>query len=170
MEGTQVVKKGALIEGMRLLRDWKAKDMVVVLHHPSEEKQGFALEHKYAQLILKELEDMGFKREKVQVISAPIDGHPITLAEARFVANKLSQRGIRKVILLSEGFHTRRSYAVYNQEGSRVGLHIVPYPYFIEYESNRWWRETEGVNDFVTESFKLAYYLINGYISINSLW
>jgi hypothetical protein len=53
LEGTQVVKKGALNEGMRLLRDGKAMNMVVVLHRPSEENQVFALEDKYSQLILK---------------------------------------------------------------------------------------------------------------------
>ena len=170
LEGTQIVKKGALNGGIRLLRDGKAKNMVVVLHLPSKENQVFALEDKYAQLIINELENMGLEKERIQVISAPIDGHPITLAEARFVVNKLSQRGIRKAILLSEGFHTRRSFGVYSQEGKRVGLHVVPYPYFIEYESNEWWHRAEGVSDFVIESFKLAYYIINGYISIKSLW
>ena len=170
MEGTQVVKKGALNEGMRLLREKRAKNMVVVLHQLSEENQVFALEDKYAQLIINEMETMGLEKEKVKVISAPIDGHPITLAEARFVVAVLSNGGIRRAILLSEGFHTRRSCGVYNQEGARVGLRVLPYPYFVEYKSDSWWKEPQGVGDFVTESFKLAYYIINGYISINSLW
>jgi uncharacterized SAM-binding protein YcdF (DUF218 family) len=57
-----------------------------------------------------ELQNLGLKKEKVQVISAPIDGHPITLAEPRFVVAKLSQNGTRSAILVSEGFHTRRSF------------------------------------------------------------
>jgi hypothetical protein len=170
LEGTQVVKKGALNAGLRLLSDGKAKAMVVVLHHPSKENQVFALQEKYTQLIINELEHLGLEKEKVQVISAPIDGHPITLMEARFVVAKLSQNGARSAILLSEGFHTRRSFGVYSQEGTRVGLHIVPYPYFIEYESNSWWHEPQGVSEFVNESLKLAYYLLHGYVSIKSLW
>jgi uncharacterized SAM-binding protein YcdF (DUF218 family) len=170
LEGTQVVKNGVLKAGMRLLSDGKAKSMVVVLHHPQKEKQVFALEGRYTQLIMNELEDLGLEKEKVQVISTPIDGHPITLTEARFVVARLSQNGVRSAILLSEGFHARRSFGAYSQEGARVGLRVVPYSYFIEYDRNYWWQGAEGVSDFVTESFKLAYYLINGYVSIGSLW
>ena len=110
--------------------------MVVVLHQPSKEGQAFALQGKYAGLIIDDLEHLGLKKEKVQVISAPIDGHPITLNKARFVVAELSQNGIRSAILLSKGFHTRRSFGVYSQEGDRVGLHVIPYSYFIEYEDN----------------------------------
>ena len=167
--GNQAVKKGALNAGMRLLADGKAKRMVVVLHHPSKENQVFALEDRYTQLLMNELQNLGLKKEKVQVISAPIDGHPITLVEARFVVAKLSQNGTQNAILVSEGFHTRRRFGVYNQEGSRVGLHISPYPYFIEYESDSWWHKAEGINDFIQESLKLTYYLLHGYVSIKFL-
>jgi hypothetical protein len=170
LEGTQVVKNGVLKAGMRLLSDGKAKSMVVVLHHPLKEEQVFALEGRYTRLIMDELEDLGLEKEKVQVISAPINEHPITLTEARFVVDRLSQDGVRSAILLSEGFHTRRSFGVYSQEGARVGLRVVPYSYFIEYDRSCWWQEAEGVSDFFTESFKLTYYLINGYVSTESLW
>ncbi len=170
LEGTQVVKNGILKAGMRLLSDGKAKSMVVVLHHPLKEEQVFAIGGWYAQLLMNELQDMGLDKEKVQVISAPIDGHPITLIEARFVVNKLSQDGIQSAILLSEGFHTRRSFVVYSQEGARVGLRVFPYPYFIEYDDISWWHKGEGVGDFVTESLKLAYYLLHGYVSVKSFW
>lgn len=170
LEGTQVVKKGVLNAGMKLLADGKAKGMVVVLHRRSKESQVFALEDRYTQLIMNELQNLGLEKEKVQVISAPIDGHPITLTEAQFVVNRLSQHGVRSAILVSEGFHTRRSFGVYSQEGARVGLHVVPYSYFIEYDDISWWHKAEGVGDFVTESLKLAYYLLHGYVSIKSLW
>jgi hypothetical protein len=170
VEGNDVVKDGALNTGMRLLSEGRANRMVVVLHQQSQEGQVFALQGKYAQLIINELEHLGLEKEKVQVISAPIEGHPITLSEARFVVAKLSQNGVRSAILLSNGFHTRRSVGVYRQEGTRVGLQVVPYPYFIEYKSNSWWHETQGISDFVEEGFKLAYYLVHGYVSIRFLW
>ena len=170
LEGTQIVKRGVLNVGIRLLSNGKAKSMVVVLHHPSETNQVFVLQDKYTQLLMKELELLGLEKERVQVISAPIDGHPITLQEARFVVNKLSQQGVRSAILLSEGFHTRRGFGVYSQEGAQVGLHVVPCSYFSKYEINSWWRDPQGIKDFVEESAKLAYYLLHGYISIKSLW
>jgi hypothetical protein len=169
LEGTEVVKKGALNAGMGLLAQGKVRRMVVVLHHPSRENQVFALEDRYTQLIMNELQNLGMEKERIQVISAPIDGHPITLTEARFVVVKLSQNGVQSAILLSKGFHTRRSFGVYNKEGSRVGLHISPCPYFIEYGSDLWWQKAEGINDFIQESLKLTYYLLHGYVSMKSL-
>ena len=168
--GNQVVKNGALKAGMRLLSEGRAERMVVVLLQFSEEDQVFPPQEKYAQLVINELEHLGLKKEKVQIILVPIDGHPITLAEARFVVPKLSQNGVRSAILLSKGFHTRRSFGVYSKEGERVGLRVIPTPYFINYEPNAWWRDVQGVNDFVQESLKLAYYLLHGYVSIKYLW
>ena len=170
MEGTQIITNGGLNVGLRLLSNGRATHLVVVLHHPSKEHRVFALEGKYLQLIINELERLGLEKERVQVILAPIEGHPITLKEARFVVSKLSQDGVRSAILLSEGFHTRRSFAVYSHEGGRVGLSVMPYPYFIGYKRDSWWREAQGINEFLIEFFKLTYYLLHGYIPIKSLW
>ncbi len=170
LEGTEIVKNGALNTGMRLLADGTANRMIVVLHKRLEEGQAFALQEKYPQMIIAGLEHLGLDKKKVQVISAPIDGHPVTLSEARFVVAKLSQDGVRRAIIISNGFHTRRSLAVYSQEGARMGLRVVPYSYFIGYDGNSWWKESQGTFDFVTESLKLGYYLLHGYVSIKSLW
>jgi hypothetical protein len=170
LEGTQIIKNGGLNVGLRLLSNGRATRLVVVLHQPSKEHQAFALEGKYLQLIINELERLGLEKEKVQVISAPIDGHPVTLKEARFVVAKLSQDGVRSAILLSEGFHTRRSFGVYSHEGGRVGLSVMPYPYFIGYKGDSWWCEAQGISEFVLEFFKLTYYLFHGYVPIKSLW
>lgn len=170
MEGTQIVKNGSLNAGIRLLSNGRATRLVVVLHQPLKEDQVFALQGKYPGLIIDELKHLGLEKEKVQIISAPIDGHPITLKEARFVVAKLSQGDVRSAILLSEGFHTRRSFGVYRQEGDRVGLHVIPHSYFIEYEINSWWHEPQGVNEFVGECLKLSYYLLHGYLSMKYIW
>lgn len=144
--------------------------MVVVLHQPLKKDEAFALEDRYTQLIINELENQGLEKEKVQVISAPIDGHPITLKEAQFVVARVSKDGARSAILLSEGFHARRSFWVYRQEGNRVGLHVIPYSYFMKYDKNSWWHKAEGINDFFQETLKLIYYLLHGYLSIRSIW
>lgn len=170
LAGNQVVKNGALKAGMKLLSEGRAERMVVILLQFSEEDQVFPTQGKYTQLVINELEELGLKKEKVQVMSVPIDGHPITLAEARFVVAKLSENGVRSAILLSKGFHTRRSFGVYSQEGNRLGLRVVPSPYFIGFETNSWWCDTQGVIDFVQESLKLTYYLLHGYVPMKALW
>lgn len=169
--GTQVLKNGAINAGIRLLSNGKANRMVVVvLHQLSKEDQLFGLQEKYAQLLIHESEQLDLERGRFQVILAPINGHPVTLNEAKFVVAKISQNGIRSAILLSEGFHGRRSFGVYSQEGARVGLHIIPSSYFTEYKNDNWWQHAKGVHDFFGESIKLAYYLVQGYVSIEYLY
>ena len=170
LEGAELIREDAVKIGLRLLSDGRANRMVVVLHQFSQEDQVFALEEKYTQLISNALEHYGVGEERGQVILAPIDGHPITLSEARFVVAKLSENKFRSAILLSKGFHTRRSFGVYKQEGNRVGLHVIPYSYFNEYETNSWWHDAQGISDFVEQSLKLAYYLLHGYVPIKTLW
>ena len=112
---------------------------------------------------------LGLEREKLEIIPTPIDSHPITLKEAKFVLSRLSQEGVRIAILVSEGFHSRRSYGVYSQEGARVGIRISPHRYFIGYQINDWWERADGIHAFFDESAKLAYYLLGGHLSVKYL-
>ena len=169
LEGSGGIKSGSVAIGMELLSNGMADRMVLVLHQSTDERQLPLFHKKHIQLLTDELEHMGVEKKKVQVIPVPVQSHPITLTEARLVVTKLSESGVRSVILLSEGFHTRRSFLVYRQEGSRVGLHVIPHPWFSGYESDTWWHHAEGIQDFVRESFKLVYYLSFGYVSIKSL-
>jgi hypothetical protein len=167
IEGNEVISNAALRAGITLLSQGRASRMAVVVKVPlNEGRQTFALREKYAQLIIEGAERVGVRKEKVEVISAPIPGHPITLAEAQFVVAKLSGEGVRSAILLADGFHTRRSYGLYSQEGSKVGLQVVPYAYFIDYEREDWWQDTEAIGDFIQESAKLAYYVMKGHLAL----
>jgi hypothetical protein len=170
LEGTQIAKRSALKTGITLLSNGRANRMVVVLHSPLREGEVFTLPEEYPQFLIDELVRLGLKKEKIEIIPAPIPGHPITLSEARFVVAKLSRNKVRSAILVGEGFHTRRSFAVYKQEGDKLGLHIVPYSYFTEYKNDSWWRDIQGISDFFRELLKLSYYLLRGYLSIGALW
>ena len=170
IEGTGVVKNGAVNQGIRFLSHRKAKRLVVVLHQYIKDDQPFALQDRYTQLVLSESERMGLETGKFQVLVAPIHGHPITLNEAKFVVERISREGVKSAILVSEGFHTRRSWGVYSQEGAHLGLRIVALPYFTEYRSDNWWQHVKGVHDFFEESIKLVYYILRGYVSIKYLY
>jgi uncharacterized SAM-binding protein YcdF (DUF218 family) len=93
----------------------------------------------------------------------------VTLSEARYVTAWLAQHNTRTVVLVTEGFHSRRSCTLYKQEGSKYNLHVVPYSFFGEYDLDSWWKDKQGISDFLAEGFKLAYYVVTGYISISSL-
>jgi uncharacterized SAM-binding protein YcdF (DUF218 family) len=168
LEGTQVLQKGAITAGKGLLSEGKAHRLVVILHQTPQMEELFALPSNYPQLVQQELERLGLKRNQFFVIVSPVS-HPITLTEAKFVLAELSRTKVRSAILISEGFHTRRSFGVYQQEGKGLDIRIIPHPYYFSYQKENWWLHTEGVRAFVTEFLKLGYYLLKGYISLKGV-
>lgn len=170
VEGTQVVKIGAINASLQLLSAGRVKRMIILLHLTPRDGQLFGIQKSYPEILTKELEYMGIDKQKAEIVLVPIDKPPITFKEARFIVSKLSGDGVKSAILLSKGFHTRRSFGVYEKEGSRVGLHIVAFSYFTEYERDKWWIYAAGVRDFIVEYFKLLYYILNGYISMSGLY
>lgn len=170
LDGSQIPKKGAINAGLRLLLNGKAKRLFVVIHQPVESLKLFVLEREYAQLLVNESDRIGLEKVRFQIVVVPSNGHPVTLNEARFVVTILSKDEIRSAILLSKGFHTRRSFGIYSQEGARVGLRVIPLPYFNKYKDDNWWQHAEGVHDLFEQYIKLFYYVIRGYVSIKYLY
>ncbi len=167
LEGVQVVSEGGVATGIELIFNRQAARLIVVIHRTPRKEEPFALPLNYAQLVKKELEARGLTKDQFLVISVPVI-HPITLNEAKLVLAELEKLKVQSAILLSEGFHTRRSIGVYRQEGAKLGMHIIPRPYYISYQPNNWWLITDGVRAFVTEYLKLGYYLLRGYLSLKS--
>jgi hypothetical protein len=165
LEGTQVILEEAIKEGKTLLINKKADHLIVVLHQNATAEKLFALPVEYPQLVNKAMQQLGLKKDQWLVLEVPVI-HPITLTEAKFVIAKLSEMKIRRAFLLSEGFHMRRSIKAYRQEGKKVGIRILPHPYYFSYQKENWWLTTEGVRAFVTETLKLGYYLLRGYVPV----
>jgi hypothetical protein len=170
LEGTQVLINQGVKQGIGLLKEGRIKRMYLVIHLLPREQQLFAIQGEYAGILGRELERLGAKRGQYRVIVAPIDDHPITLAEARHAVPYLFRDGVRKAILLAEGFHTRRSLWTYQRLGNSLGIRFVPVPYFPSYSRENWWKHIEGIKDFSAESAKLGYYLVRGYLPISLLW
>lgn len=168
LEGAELVREGPVKTGMVMLMAVQANRMVLVVHRDLADGGIFALPN-YAYLVAKDLEVLGLRKDQFQVIEVP-STHPVTLTEAQIVLTKLSREGVHSVILLAEGFHARRSFWVYKQAGTVLGVKIFVYPYFAHYEMKTWWHTAEGCYDFFTELFKLFYYVIKGYIPVKSLF
>lgn len=163
LEGSETAETGAVAKGMDLLSSGKAARIIVVIHQVPEKKKAFAIHESYPDLIKKDLKRLGLGVEQFEVLVTPVH-HPITLTEARLVLQTLSKEGVRRGILLSNGFHTRRSSLVYRHVGIPLQIKIFPSPYFNEYELDHWWVHDLGIRDFISEFFKLVYYQIRGYI------
>ena len=168
LEGDELIKADMVKTGMSLLSSGRADCLVIVLHQQPENRQNFALPD-YRLLLAKGLENLGLRNNQFQIIAVPIN-HPITLTEAKIVIPNLSKSRVRRAILVTRGFHTRRSYWVYRQEGMSLGIEIIPHPYFISYQKEKWWKRIEAVDDFFQESLKIIYYFFRGYIPLKSLF
>ena len=168
LEGNGLIKLKAVRMATDLLSSGRADRLVAVTHKDIENGQTFALPD-YPSLLAKNLERLGLRKDQFQVIVAPSD-HPVTLTEAKIVLSHLSRDGVKSVILLAEGFHTRRSYWAYKQVGLPLGIEIIPHPYFTSYPKEVWWQHRSGVGRFIYESFKFIYYFLRGYIPLKSLF
>jgi len=170
LEGNNAIDRAFLHAGMALLPQGRANHIVVILFYSRLSGLDSGVESKSSRFIALESHSLGVKKEQVSVIWVPISGHPITLSEAKFVTDRLYRDGVRSAILFCDGFHTRRSIAAYRREASRLGLNIIPFASFTSYPRDSWWRTSAGIDDFVEQSLKFAFYLIRGYLPITSLW
>lgn len=165
LEGSEYVSTGLVVRGLNLLSSGRVKRLVIVLHRIARLHRPYGLDTDYANLVSKVLQDHGLKETDFKIIEAPIR-NPVTLTAARAALDVLSHENVKSAILLSQGFHTRRSFLSYQYAGIPHNIKIYPFACFTEYEPDQWWKRYPGVRNFGTEILKLAYYLAGGYIPL----
>lgn len=168
LEGTAFVSTGMVSRGIQLLSSGKAKRLVIVLHSVSQNYWPFACDEDYASAVRTKLKSIGLDDSEFRVIVTHIH-EPITLVAARGALEDISRDGIRSAILVSPGFHMRRSYLVYQHLAAPLKIKIYPVACFDSYELNNWWTHEYGARDFFSEGLKLLFYIIRGYIPAASL-
>jgi hypothetical protein len=152
-----------VMSGMNLLSSRKVKRIIVVLHRIAPSHRPFAFNEDYSHLVKKEMEALGLKEKDFRIIVANTY-HPLTLTEARGALETISKEDVKSAILLSPGFHTRRSYLIYQHVCIPFQIKIFPSACFNSYQLDHWWSHEAGLRDFAQELLKLAYYLAGGYI------
>lgn len=165
LEGTDFISTGMVMSGVNLLSSGRVKRLVIVLQNTAQKDRPYGINGNYADLIRQKLGDLGLKETEFKVLTVPIR-HPITLNEAKVVLRGLSKEKVKSAILLSTGFHTRRSYLVYQNEGLPLQIKIFPYAYFPTYNLSNWRVKSSGIRDFEIEVAKLFYYIIRGHIPL----
>jgi len=163
LEGAEFISTGAITNGMDLLSSGKVKRLVIVLQNIAPAHRPYGINGNYPDIVLQKLKNLGLKETDFKVIVVPIR-HPVTLKEAEVVLKALSKEKVKSAILLSPGFHTRRSYLAYQHVGIPLQIKIFPSASFTNYQLNDWWVQEPGVRDFTAELLKLGYYLAGGYI------
>ena len=165
LEGSEFVPTGIVDLGLNLLSSGKVKRLVIVLHRIARLHRPYGLNTDYANLVTKELQDHGLKETDFKIIETSIR-NPVTLTSARVVLDVVSRENVKSAILLSSGFHTRRSFLAYQFAGIPLQIKIFPIACFTDYEPDQWWTKYDGIRDFCTEVLKLAYYMVGGYIPL----
>jgi hypothetical protein len=163
LEGAEFIRTGTITSGMDLLSSGKVKRIIIVLQNIAPAHRPFGINGNYPDIVKQNLKGLGLKETQFQIIVIPIR-YPVTLKEAEVALETLSKENIKSAILLSSGFHTRRSYLAYQYVGIPLYIKIFPAACFTEYQLNKWWVQESGIRDFVAEFLKLSYYLAGGYI------
>lgn len=163
LEGAEFIRTGVVTSGMDLLSSGKVKRIVIVLQNIAPAHRPYGINENYPDIVKQKLKNLGLKETEFKVIVVPIR-HPVTLKEAEVALEALSKENIKSAILLSPGFHTRRSYLAYQYVGIPLQIKIFPSACFTEYQLNNWWVQEPGARDFAAELLKLGYYLAGGYI------
>lgn len=159
LEGTEFMGKGMVHKGVELLSSGKARRMVLTLHRISPKHRPFAVQEDYPSSVRLELQRLGLKDSDFTVMVTPLRD-PITLTSAKFVVEALAKDGVKKAILVSQGFHMRRSYLVYQYLAEPSNIKIYPMAYFGKiYQRNDWWHEGHGTRDFVLQLQGLVFYV-----------
>lgn len=167
LEGTEHIQKEILARATSMLSAGKAKRIAIVLSQPTTEERSSGSSEDNSSKPRKELESMGLNENTSKVIITP-DRHPITLTSAQAAIEVLAGGDVKNAILISPGFHMRRSYLVYQHLGEPLQIRIYPHASFDGHDHglDNWWTQRHGVYDFVEQVLKLAYYMIKGYIPL----
>ena len=90
--------------------------------------------------------------------------HPYTYNKSMAVLDSIKKNGYRKVILLTEGFHSKRSYKVYKKIFAPEGIDLYCETYFTIVNPTNWWQDSNGFRRVTSEYLKYIYYVVKRYI------
>jgi uncharacterized SAM-binding protein YcdF (DUF218 family) len=82
-----------------------------------------------------------------------------TYEEALALRDWVKQNGARKIVIVSDPFHTRRVKWLFRKELATTGAQVltaVAPP--LEYDSSNWWKHEEGLIAFQNELIKYGLY------------
>lgn len=104
------------------------------------------------------LQELGIPADKITVLSIE-GGVTSTRDEAVVLRGYAQAQGIRRVIVVTSAFHTRRSKWIFEKElsGTNIRLAISAAPQW-KFDATNWWHEERGLLMFFEEYLKLGYY------------
>lgn len=167
LEGIDHIERELVARAAGMVSSGKARRLIVVLNRRAASDPPPANPEAPLLVVQQALGDLGQDETLCKIVWAPFQ-HPATLTSAKTAMEVLAEERARSVILISPGFHARRSYLVYQSLGEPLQIRIHPHASFDGHNHglDRWWTQWHGVHDFVEQSIKLVYYMVRGYIPL----
>ena len=121
-------------------------------------RAGLTLPRRYDEIVDIFLEEVGLDPRSVERI--PINPEdPITLNLVKQFAEYARHAGIKSVIVVTEPYHSRRSFMAYSQ-ALAGSVRVKVYPSASGLQVSNWWKTKDGIFEVFQESLKLEYYRI----------
>jgi len=146
-------------EAARLFRQGLASEVWIARSEDSELSRAGVYPNT-TDLAIAVLKKGGVPAGHVVQIETP-GGVTSTFDEARALHEYVMSRSIRKIIVVTSAFHTRRAHWALRKEfrGTNTVLLMWPVPN-PKYGADNWWRYEDGVIGLQNEYLKLLYYIV----------
>ncbi len=104
------------------------------------------------------LKKLGVPAENITVIAGD-GGTTSTRDEAIILGRYVEEHNVKRVIIVTAAFHTRRAKWIFDKElsGSGVTLEVAAVPEW-KFDETNWWQQEQGLKTFLNEYIKLFYY------------
>jgi uncharacterized SAM-binding protein YcdF (DUF218 family) len=112
----------------------------------------------YYESTIAQLEALAVPKDAIEVLLEPVDS---TYSEAIRVHRHAVERGLRRILVVTSGYHSRRALWTYNRVFHETGFSIGLEAAEIGWQTpspTTWWLELRGWQTIPGEYIKLVYY------------
>lgn len=104
------------------------------------------------------MEHYGIPSEKVEALSVATS----TREESFHIFSYCQSKGWKKIMLITDRFHTRRVTQVFRNKFTKAGIEVVIVGVSNEkYKEERYWEQERGLVMVIEEYIKMVHYLVN---------
>ncbi|MCK5824622.1 MAG: YdcF family protein [Ichthyobacteriaceae bacterium] len=145
-------------KSIELFRDGYA-DKILITHPAS-------LEFDYKDIMVSDFGNLKnilkYENVEFEVVESINDGAKSTYDEARDLLRYIETNKLKRVIIVTDNFHTRRALLAFNKiiDSDSLQIEIAGAPNDV-YDVTNWWKTERGLSAYISEFFKYILYLIS---------
>jgi hypothetical protein len=119
-------------------------------------------DEEYLKFINSVIDSIGYK-VKLKYFILDVE-HPITLNKSLQILDSIKSKNYSNVILVTNAFHSKRSYKVYEKIFRNNGITIQSKVYYTKANLDDWFKKSDGLRYVFPEYIKYVYYSFRGLI------